>query len=46
VSNERIKALGEIDNDKLKVARAYNKKSRKNHFRWRSCMKDDFTYRV
>jgi hypothetical protein len=31
--DERIKALGEIDRDKLRVARAYNKKSRKKHFR-------------
>jgi hypothetical protein len=25
-SNERIKALGEIERDKLRVARAYNKR--------------------
>jgi hypothetical protein len=28
-SNERIKALGEIERDKLRVARAYNKKVKK-----------------
>jgi hypothetical protein len=32
-SDERIKALGEIERDKLRVARAYNKKVRENHFR-------------
>jgi hypothetical protein len=33
VSDERIKALGEIERDKLRVARAYNKKVKENHFR-------------
>jgi hypothetical protein len=30
--DERIKALGEIDRDKLRVARAYNKKVKKKTF--------------
>jgi hypothetical protein len=29
VSDERLKALGEIERDKLRVARAYNKKVKK-----------------
>jgi hypothetical protein len=33
VSDERVKALGEIERDMLRVARAYNKKSRKNCFK-------------
>jgi predicted nuclease of restriction endonuclease-like (RecB) superfamily len=33
VSDERVKALGEIERDKLRVARAYNKRVKKNHFR-------------
>jgi hypothetical protein len=31
-SDERIKALGEIERDKLRVARAYNKKVKKKSF--------------
>jgi hypothetical protein len=31
-SNERIKALGEIERDKLRVARAYNKRVKKKLF--------------
>jgi hypothetical protein len=31
-SNERIKALGEIERDKLRVARAYNKRVKKKSF--------------
>jgi hypothetical protein len=31
-SDERIKALGEIERDKLRVARAYNKKVMKKLF--------------
>jgi hypothetical protein len=30
--NERIKTLGEIERDKLRVARAYNKKVKKKLF--------------
>jgi hypothetical protein len=33
VSDERVKALGEIERDKLRVARAYNKRVKENHFR-------------
>jgi hypothetical protein len=32
-SDERINALGEIKRDKLRVARAYNKKVKENSFR-------------
>jgi hypothetical protein len=31
-SNERIKSLGEIERDKLRVARAYNKKVKEKSF--------------
>jgi hypothetical protein len=33
VSDKRVKALGKIERDKLSVARAYNKRVKKNHFR-------------
>jgi hypothetical protein len=33
VSDERVKALGEIERDELRIARAYNKKVKKNHFK-------------
>jgi hypothetical protein len=32
VSDERVKALGEIEGDKLRVARAYNKKVKEKQF--------------
>jgi hypothetical protein len=32
-SDERIKALDEIERDKLRVPRAYNKRVKENHFR-------------
>jgi hypothetical protein len=32
VSDERVKALGEIETDKLRVARAYNKKVKEKSF--------------
>jgi hypothetical protein len=32
VSNERVKALGEIERDKLRVARAYNKEVKEKSF--------------
>jgi hypothetical protein len=35
VSDERVKALGEIERDKLRVARAYNKKVKKKLFQVR-----------
>jgi hypothetical protein len=31
-SNKRIKALGDIERDKLRVARAYNKRVKKKSF--------------
>jgi hypothetical protein len=31
-SNKRIKALGEIERDKLRVARAYNKRVKEKSF--------------
>jgi hypothetical protein len=31
-SDERVKVLGEIERDKLRVPRAYNKKVKENHF--------------
>jgi hypothetical protein len=33
VSYERIKTLGEIERDKLRVARAYNKRVKKKYFK-------------
>jgi hypothetical protein len=33
VSDERVKALGEIKRDKLRVAKTYNKRVKKNCFR-------------
>jgi hypothetical protein len=33
VLDERVKALGEIERDKLRVARAYNKRIKENHFK-------------
>jgi hypothetical protein len=32
ISDERIKALGEIEIDKFRVARAYNKRVKENSF--------------
>jgi hypothetical protein len=32
VSNKRVKALGEIERDKLRVARAYNKRIKEKLF--------------
>jgi hypothetical protein len=32
VSNERAKALGEIERDKLRVAKAYNKRVKEKSF--------------
>jgi hypothetical protein len=32
VSNERVKALGEIERDKLRIARAYNKRFKEKSF--------------
>jgi hypothetical protein len=33
VSDERVKALGEIERGKLRVVKAYNKRVKENHFR-------------
>jgi hypothetical protein len=33
VSDEKVKALGEIERDKLRIARAYNKRVKKNYFK-------------
>jgi hypothetical protein len=33
VADERMKALGEIKKDKLRVARPYNKRVKETHFR-------------
>jgi hypothetical protein len=46
VSDERIKALGEIERDKLRVARSYNKKVKEFFSGRRPCLEDDFTSRV
>jgi hypothetical protein len=46
VSDERVKALGEIERDKLRVARAYNKKVKKIHFKLETYLEDDFAYWV
>jgi hypothetical protein len=35
VSDERVKALGEIERDKLRVTRAYNKRVKENSFQVR-----------
>jgi hypothetical protein len=47
VSDERIKALGEIKRDKLRVSRAYNKRVKKKIISGRKpCLKNDFAYWV
>jgi hypothetical protein len=46
VSDERVKALGEIERDKLRIARAYNKKVKKIISSQRSCLEDDSVYWV
>jgi hypothetical protein len=33
VSDEKVKALSEIERDKLRIARGYNKRVKKNHFK-------------
>jgi hypothetical protein len=33
VSDEKVKPLGEIERDKLRIARGYNKRVKKNHFK-------------
>jgi hypothetical protein len=45
VSDERVKTLNEIERDKLRVARAYNKRVKKKIVSNRiPCLEDDFTY--
>jgi hypothetical protein len=46
VSDERTKALGEIERDKLRVARAYTKKVKKKYFRSEISFGICFTYRA
>jgi hypothetical protein len=47
VSDERVKALGEIEREKLRVARAYNKRVKgKIISSQRPCLEDDFAYWV
>jgi hypothetical protein len=45
-SDERMKALGEIERDKLRVARAYNKSQGKIISGWGPHLEDDFAYWV
>jgi hypothetical protein len=45
VSDERVKTLNEIERDKLRVARAYNKRVKKKIVSNRiPCLEDNFTY--
>jgi hypothetical protein len=45
VSDERVMALGEIERDKLRVARAYNKKVQgKIVLGQRPCLEHNFAY--
>jgi hypothetical protein len=45
VSDERVKTLSEIEKDKLRVARAYNKRVKEKIVSNRiPCLEDDFTY--
>jgi hypothetical protein len=46
VSDKRVKALGEIERDKLRVARAYNKRIKEKKLSQRPCLEDDFAYSV
>jgi hypothetical protein len=50
VSDERVKALGEIERDKLRVTRAYNKRVKEKSFQVgdlvRPCLEDSFAYWV
>jgi hypothetical protein len=50
VSDERVKALGEIERDKLRVTRAYNKRVKEKSFQVRDlvrpCLEDSFAYWV
>jgi hypothetical protein len=45
--NERIKVLGEIERNKLRVARGYNKRVKEKIVSGqRAHLKDDFAYRI
>jgi hypothetical protein len=45
VSDERVKTLSEIERDKLRVARAYNKRVKEKIVSNQiPCLEDDFTY--
>jgi hypothetical protein len=47
VSDERVKALGKIERDKLRVAKAYNKRVKEKSFQIGDfCLEDDFAYWV
>jgi hypothetical protein len=46
VSDERVKAFGEIERDKLRVAKAYNKSQGEIISGRRSCLEYDFAYWV
>jgi hypothetical protein len=46
VSDERVKTLDEIERNKLKVAKAYNKSQGKIISGQRPYLEDDFAYRV
>ena len=36
VTDKRLKALKEMEKDKARVAKAYNKKSKANRFKWKN----------
>jgi hypothetical protein len=47
VSDERVNALGEIERDKLRVAKCYNKRVKEKIISGqRSCLENNFTYWV
>jgi hypothetical protein len=47
VLDERVKALGEIERDKLRVAKAYNRRVKEKSFQVGDmCLEDDFAYWV
>jgi hypothetical protein len=46
VSDDRVKALGENERDKLRVARAYNKRVKEKLLSRRPYLEDDFAYWV
>jgi hypothetical protein len=47
VSDERVNALGEIERDKLRVAKCYNKRVKEKIISGqRSCLENNFAYWV